>query len=115
MVPEGRCRTGAYTDTVIGELFLPAAATVIMAGLQLAGEECRAPARNRVAPLALMAGIGVLPLAELPSESLHPVIGEMIGHSIVVSAVVAIMAEIVLVMLSALRTSTEKLQNAEDG
>jgi NCS2 family nucleobase:cation symporter-2 len=84
---------------VIGGLFIPAAATVIMAGIQMAGTERHSPGRNLVAPLGIMAGLGVPPLAGALAPSLHPVLAEMTHHSIVVGAVVAIVAELVLVRL----------------
>ncbi|MFH5773191.1 uracil-xanthine permease family protein [Paracoccus sp. NGMCC 1.201697] len=84
---------------VIGGLFIPAAATVIMAGIQMAGIERRGPAQNLVAPLGIMAGLGVPPLADALSPSLYPLLAEMVHHPIVVGSVVAILAELVLVRL----------------
>lgn len=86
---------------VIGGLFIPAAATVVMAGIQMAGIERHSPARNLVVPLGIMAGLGVPPLADALAPSLHPVLAEMSHHSIVVGSVVAILAELLLVRLPA--------------
>lgn len=84
---------------VVGGLFLPAAATVIMAGLQLASKERRSPIKNLVAPLGLMAGLGIPALSGSLAPSLPPILGEMIGHSIVVGAVTVMVAELCLVKL----------------
>lgn len=84
---------------VVGGLFLPAAATVIMAGIQLAGKERRSPVKNLVAPLGLMAGLGIPALSGSLAPSLPPILGEMIGHSIVVGSVVVILAELCLVKI----------------
>ncbi len=84
---------------VVGGLFLPAAATVIMAGIQLASRERRSPVKNLVAPLGLMAGLGIPALSGSLAPSLPPILGEMIGHSIVVGSVVVILAELVLVKI----------------
>lgn len=81
----------------VGGLFLPAAATVIMAGIQLAGKKRRSPVKNLVAPLGLMAGLGIPALSGSLAPSLPPILGEMIGHSILVGSVVVILAELCLV------------------
>ncbi|WP_323717782.1 uracil-xanthine permease family protein [Paracoccus aminovorans] len=102
---------------VIGGLFIPAAATVIMAGIQMAGIERHSPARNLVAPLGIMAGLGVPPLADALAPSLHPVLAEMAHHSIVVGSVVAILAELVLVQLPRAlgATADERGEQAQGG
>lgn len=84
---------------VVGGLFLPAAATVIMAGIQLAGQERRSPVKNLVAPLGLMAGLGIPALQSSLAPSLPPILAEMIGHSIVVGAVTVMLAELCLVKI----------------
>ncbi|MGO4338126.1 uracil-xanthine permease family protein [Labrys sp. KB_33_2] len=91
----------ATPAAVIGGLFLPAAGTVIMTGIQLASQERGSAIKNLVAPLGLMAGLGI-PALSSSFKGLPPLLAEMTSHSIVVGAVVVMAAEIVLVRLPAL-------------
>jgi len=92
----------ATPAAVVGGLFLPAAATVVMLGLQLACKERGSVIKNLVAPLGLMAGLGIPPLAATFADWLPALLAEMSTHSIVVGAVVVMLAEIVLVRIPAL-------------
>ncbi|WP_448950788.1 uracil-xanthine permease family protein [Labrys neptuniae] len=92
----------ATPASVVGGLFLPAAGTVIMTGIQLASQERGSSVKNLVAPLGLMAGLG-LPAISASFKGLPPLLSEMMSHSIVVGAVVVMAAEIVLVRLPGLR------------
>jgi NCS2 family nucleobase:cation symporter-2 len=89
----------ATPASVVGGLFLPAAATVIMTGIQLASQERGTAVKNLVAPLGLMAGLGIPPLAASFAGLLPSILAEMAAHSIVVGAVVVMLAEIILVRL----------------
>jgi len=91
----------ATPAAVVGGLFLPAAATVVMLGLQLACRERGSIIKNLVAPLGLMAGLGIPPLAPSFAAWLPPLLAEMSTHSIVVGAVVVMLAEVLLVRLPA--------------
>lgn len=89
----------ATPAAVVGGLFLPAAATVVMTGIQMAAQDRGSPVRNMVAPLGLMAGLGIPALAGALSGGLPQVLAEMLSHSIVVGAVTVMLAEIVLVRI----------------
>jgi NCS2 family nucleobase:cation symporter-2 len=89
----------ATPASVVGGLFLPAAATVIMTGIQLASQERGSAVKNLVAPLGLMAGLGIPALAGSLAPSLPPILAEMISHSIVVGSVTVILAELCLVTM----------------
>lgn len=89
----------ATPAAVVGGLFLPAAATVVMTGIQMASQDRGSPVKNMVAPLGLMAGLGIPALAGALSGGLPQILGEMLAHSIVVGAVTVMVAEIVLVRI----------------
>ncbi|WP_406872702.1 solute carrier family 23 protein [Aminobacter sp. P9b] len=87
----------ATPAAVVGGLFLPAAATVVMTGIQMASQDRGSAVKNLVAPLGLMAGLGIPALAGALSGGLPQVLAEMLTHSIVVGAVTVFAAEILLV------------------
>lgn len=89
----------ATPAAVVGGLFLPAAATVVMTGIQMASQDRGSAVKNLVAPLGLMAGLGIPALAGALSGGLPQVLAEMLTHSIVVGAVTVFAAEILLVRL----------------
>lgn len=89
----------ATPAAVVGGLFLPAAATVVMTGIQMAGQDRGSPVKNMVAPLGLMAGLGIPALSGALSGGLPQILAEMLGHSIVVGAVTVMLAEIILVRI----------------
>ncbi|CAI2932938.1 uracil-xanthine permease family protein [Aminobacter niigataensis] len=87
----------ATPAAVVGGLFLPAAATVVMTGIQMASQDRGSAVKNLVAPLGLMAGLGIPALAGALSGGLPQVLAEMLTHSIVVGAVTVFAAEFLLV------------------
>lgn len=87
----------ATPAAVVGGLFLPAAATVVMTGIQMASQDRGSAVKNLVAPLGLMAGLGIPALTGALSGGLPQVLAEMLTHSIVVGAVTVFAAEILLV------------------
>jgi xanthine/uracil permease len=89
----------ATPASVVGGLFLPAAATVVMTGIQMAGQDRGSPVKNLVAPLGLMAGLGIPALAGALSGGVPDVLAQMLAHSIVVGAAAVFAAEILLVRL----------------
>lgn len=89
----------ATPAAVVGGLFLPAAATVVMTGIQMASQDRGSPVKNLVAPLGLMAGLGIPALSGALSGGLPQILAEMLSHSIVVGAVTVMLAEIVLVWI----------------
>ncbi|GAA4120960.1 uracil-xanthine permease family protein [Aminobacter aganoensis] len=89
----------ATPAAVVGGLFLPAAATVVMTGIQMASQDRGSAVKNLVAPLGLMAGLGIPALAGALSGGLPQVLAEMLTHSIVVGAVTVFAAEILLVRM----------------
>lgn len=89
----------ATPAAVVGGLFLPAAATVVMTGIQMASQDRGSPIKNMVAPLGLMAGLGIPALSSALSTAVPQILGEMLSHSIVVGAVTVMLAELLLVRL----------------
>jgi len=89
----------ATPAAVVGGLFLPAAATVVMTGIQMASQDRGSPIKNLVAPLGLMAGLGIPALSGALSGGLPQILAEMLGYSIVVGAVTVFAAEILLVRI----------------
>lgn len=89
----------ATPAAVVGGLFLPAAATVVMTGIQMASQDRGSAVKNLVAPLGLMAGLGIPALAGALSGGLPQLLAEMLTHSIVVGAVTVFAAEILLVRM----------------
>jgi xanthine/uracil permease len=99
----------ATPAAVVGGLFLPAAATVVMTGIQMASQDRGSPVKNLVAPIGLMAGLGIPALAGALSAGLPQILAEMLGHSIVVGAVAVLAAEIVLVRIPQLVTARSQM------
>lgn len=95
----------ATPAAVVGGLFLPAAATVVMTGIQMASQDRGSPIKNMVTPLGLMAGLGIPALAGALSGGLPQILAEMASHSIVVGSVTVILAELLLVRLPTLYRS----------
>lgn len=89
----------ATPAAVVGGLFLPAAATVVMTGIQMASQDRGSSVKNMVAPLGLMAGLGIPALSGALAPGLPQILGEMLSHSIVVGAVTVMLAELALVRL----------------
>lgn len=98
-VPKIAALLVATPAAVVGGLFLPAAATVVMTGIQMASQDRRSPIKNLVAPLGLMAGLGIPALSGALSGGLPQILAEMLGYSIVVGAVTVFAAEILLVRI----------------
>jgi xanthine/uracil permease len=89
----------ATPAAIVGGLFLPAAATVVMTGIQIASQDRGSPVKNMVAPLGLMSGLGIPALSGALSAGFPQILGEMLSHSIVVGAVTVMLAEIILVRI----------------
>lgn len=84
---------------VIGGLFLPAAATVVMTGVGMIARERTHQNHNLVGPLGIMAGLGIPPLAEDLTPMVPRVIADLLPHQIVIGTIAVIFFELVLVRI----------------
>ncbi|KJF21055.1 hypothetical protein C7T36_26600 [Rhodococcus sp. AD45-ID] len=84
---------------VIGGLFLPAAATVVITGAQAAFRDRGNSTHNLIAPLALMAGLGVPALTGSLVGVWPELVVQLATQGIVVGAVVAIVLECLFVVI----------------
>lgn len=84
---------------VIGGLFLPAAATVVTTGIGMIARERAHDTHNLVAPLGIMAGIGIPPMSQDLIPHVPAVLDELLPHQIVVGTIAVIFFEIVLVKI----------------
>lgn len=84
---------------VIGGLFLPAAATVVMTGLQMVVNDRGSQTHNLVGPLGIMAGLGIPLIATDLQQHVPTVIGDFLPHQIIVGTVAVLFFEIVLVKI----------------
>lgn len=89
----------ATPSPVIGGLFLPAAATVVMTGIGMLARERAHQNHNLVGPLGIMAGLGIPPLAEDLTPIVPRVIADLLPHQIVVGTIAVIFFELALVKI----------------
>lgn len=92
----------ATPSPVIGGLFLPAAATVVMTGLSMAAKDRGDTNHNLVAPLGIMTAIGISALADKLQPLLPSVISELVSHQIIVGTLAVIFFELALVKIPGL-------------
>lgn len=86
---------------VVGGLFLPAAATVLMSGLQLVVRDRGRPERNLVAPLSILAAIGVPTMSGSFPPGWPPLLAELASHELIVGAVVVVVLELAVTAVPA--------------
>ena len=82
---------------VVGGLFLPAAATVLMTGLNLVVQDRGDPLRNLVAPLSLLTAIGI-PAMSSSFTGWPPLLVELASSELIVGAIVVVMLELALTL-----------------
>ncbi|SDY57803.1 nucleobase:cation symporter-2, NCS2 family [Modestobacter sp. DSM 44400] len=80
---------------VVGGLFLPAAATVLMSGLHLVVRDRGRPERNLVAPLSILVGVGV-PTMSGSFTGWPPLLAELASSPLIVGAVVVVVLEVLV-------------------
>jgi uracil-xanthine permease len=101
LIPKLGALLAATPDPVVGGLFLPAAGSVVMAGIRTLRRMEWTPAAQAVAGLSLMVGTGLPALGDPLLRRLGPVWGILLGQQVVVGAVVAIVLQMLLVEIPA--------------
>ncbi|MPV48827.1 hypothetical protein GCG21_02135 [Pseudactinotalea sp. HY160] len=89
----------ATPSAVIGGMFLPAAATVVLTGIGMIAQERGNITHNLVAPLGIMAGLGIPVIADDLIPVLPSILADLVPHQIIVGTIVVIFLEIVLVKI----------------
>jgi NCS2 family nucleobase:cation symporter-2 len=86
-------------DPVVGGIFLPAAASLVMTGVAAMARTPDTPRHAAVAGLAVIMGTGLPPLITSMAPKLPTVVTQLLSQPVVVGAVVALVLEIVLVQI----------------
>lgn len=101
-IPKLGALLAATPDPVVGGLFLPAAGSVVMAGVRTLRRMPWTPAHQAVAGLSLMLGTGLPALGEPLLRRFGSVWGILMGQQVVVGALAAVLLQILLVELPTL-------------
>jgi len=102
VVPKLGGLLAATPDPVVGGIFLPAASSVVMAGISTLRRMPMTPVNQAIAGLALMVGAGLPLLGEPLFAKVSPAWRELLGQQVVVGAVVAIGLQVLLVQIPSL-------------
>ncbi len=89
----------ATPDPVVGGVFLPAAASLVLTGVVTLARSPDTTRHATVGGLAVIMGTGIPPLATSLAPRLSPVVLELLSQPVVVGAIVALVLEVVLVQL----------------
>jgi NCS2 family nucleobase:cation symporter-2 len=98
-IPKLGAILAATPDPVVGGIFLPAAASLIMTGVLALARTPDTPRHAAVAGLAVIMGTGLPPLITSMAPKLPPVITQLLSQPVVVGAIVALVLEIGLVQI----------------
>jgi xanthine/uracil permease len=98
-IPKLGAALAATPDPVVGGIFLPAAASLIFAGVVPLARTPDTTRHIAVGGLAVISGTGIPPLASSLSAQLPSVVVELLSQPVVVGAVVALIVEVLLVQL----------------
>jgi len=101
----------ATPPAVIGGMFLPAAATVVLTGVSMISQERSNITHNLVAPLGIMAGLGIPTIADDLIPVLPTVLSDLVSHEIIVGTIVVIFLELALVKLPGMFTRRHRSQS----
>lgn len=113
-IPKLGAVLAATPDPVVGGIFLPAAATLIFAGVVALARTPDTPRHLTVGGLAVITATGIPPLAESFAGRLPDTVISLLGQPVVVGAVVALVLEVLLVQLPDLvSTSPSKAPSTE--
>lgn len=98
-VPKLGAALAATPDPVVGGIFLPAAASLIFAGVVPLARTPDTARHIAVGGLAVIMGTGIPPLADSLSARLPAAAVELLTQPVVVGAIVALVLEVLLVQL----------------
>ncbi|MYW68694.1 hypothetical protein GTY65_32135 [Streptomyces sp. SID8379] len=98
-LPKAAAVLVATPAPVVGGLFLPAAGSVVFAGITILARVRDDDRAVLVAVLAVMAGLGVPGLGAALTDRLPGVVGDLAGQGIVVGTVAAVLLQVLLVQL----------------
>jgi len=98
-IPKLGAVLAATPDPVVGGIFLPAAASLIFAGVVALARTPDTPRHLTVGGLAVILATGVPPLASAFDGKLPATVVELLGQPVVVGAVAALILEVLLVQL----------------
>jgi NCS2 family nucleobase:cation symporter-2 len=98
-IPKLGAVLAATPDPVVGGIFLPAAASLIMTGVVALARTPDTPRHAAVGGLAVIVGTGLPPLITSAAPKLPPLVTQLLSQPVVVGAVVALVLEIVLVQI----------------
>jgi NCS2 family nucleobase:cation symporter-2 len=94
----------ATPEPVVGGVFLPAAGSVVLTGVSALARSPDRPRHTAVAGLALVLGTGIPPLTSSLATRLPPLTVTLLSQPVVIGAIVALVLELGLVHLPALRS-----------
>jgi NCS2 family nucleobase:cation symporter-2 len=98
-IPKLGAVLAATPDPVVGGIFLPAAASLIMTGVAALARTPDTPRHTAVAGLAVIMATGLPPLITSASPKLPETVVQLLSQPVVVGAVVALVLEIALVQI----------------
>jgi len=98
-IPKLGAVLAATPDPVVGGIFLPAAASLIMTGVAALARTPDTPRHAAVGGLAVIMGTGLPPLVTGLAPKLPRVVTQLLSQPVVVGAIVALVLEIVLVQI----------------
>ncbi|HEV7665695.1 MAG TPA: solute carrier family 23 protein [Chloroflexota bacterium] len=104
-VPKLGALLAATPDPVVGGIFLPAAASLILTGVITLARTPDTPRHATVAGLAIIMGTGIPPLVGSLVDKLPTIVLQLLSQPVVVGAVVALVVEILLVQIPTLGQS----------
>jgi uracil-xanthine permease len=107
-IPKLGALLAATPDPVVGGIFLPAAASLILTGVVTLARTPDTPRHASVAGLAVIMGTGIPPLASALGAKLPAVVTQLLSQPVVVGAIVALILEALLVQLSAPRIAEDR-------
>jgi NCS2 family nucleobase:cation symporter-2 len=98
-IPKLGAVLAATPDPVVGGIFLPAAASLIMTGIVALARTPDTPRHAAVAGLAVIMATGLPPLVTAMGPKLPGTAAQLLSQPVVVGAVVALVLEVALVQL----------------
>jgi NCS2 family nucleobase:cation symporter-2 len=96
-IPKLGALLAATPDPVVGGIFLPAAASLILTGVAALARTPDTPRHAAVAGLAVIMGTGLPPLMSSLGARLPPVATQLLSQPVVVGAIVALVLELALI------------------